>query len=242
VRQCRAMGAIVNEFSWSRSRDNTFQDCRRKYFYHYYGSWVGGTRRPPTTSAGLRPQAARVAPDVGGAGRARRDRDGLPRLRRRPRPPERAVHRRLVERMRATGAPPGRPLPREPQDGGALRARVRRRSETRSVAGALPQRRGVPAQLLPPPAPGGDPQDADRSLVDRALVQGFRVRGHAVWVARTSASGRRGAARAGGLEDRRATRRAPRSSWVVTRSMPRRCSAWRRRRSICTRPTCASPR
>jgi hypothetical protein len=35
------MADFANEFSWSRSRDNTFQDCRRKYFYHYYGSWGG---------------------------------------------------------------------------------------------------------------------------------------------------------------------------------------------------------
>ena len=35
------MPELVNEFSWSRSRDATFQDCRRKYFYHYYGSWGG---------------------------------------------------------------------------------------------------------------------------------------------------------------------------------------------------------
>jgi PD-(D/E)XK nuclease superfamily protein len=32
---------LANEFSWSRSRDHTFQECRRKYFYHYYGSWGG---------------------------------------------------------------------------------------------------------------------------------------------------------------------------------------------------------
>jgi len=35
------MAEIVNTFSWSRSRDNTFQECRRKYYYHYYGSWGG---------------------------------------------------------------------------------------------------------------------------------------------------------------------------------------------------------
>ena len=35
------MAELTNEFSWSRSRDNTFQDCRRKYFYHYYGAWGG---------------------------------------------------------------------------------------------------------------------------------------------------------------------------------------------------------
>jgi hypothetical protein len=32
---------LKNEFSWSRSRDGTFQDCRRKYFYQYYGAWGG---------------------------------------------------------------------------------------------------------------------------------------------------------------------------------------------------------
>jgi len=35
------MGELANEFSWSRSRDHTFQDCRRRYFLHYYGSWGG---------------------------------------------------------------------------------------------------------------------------------------------------------------------------------------------------------
>ena len=35
------MADLVNEFSWSRSRDNTFQECRRRYFLHYYGSWGG---------------------------------------------------------------------------------------------------------------------------------------------------------------------------------------------------------
>jgi hypothetical protein len=37
----RRMGELTNDFSWSRSRDHTFQDCRRKYFYHYYGAWGG---------------------------------------------------------------------------------------------------------------------------------------------------------------------------------------------------------
>jgi len=30
-----------NEFSWSTSRDSLFEECRRKYYYHYYGSWGG---------------------------------------------------------------------------------------------------------------------------------------------------------------------------------------------------------
>jgi hypothetical protein len=35
------MPELANEFSWSRSRDNTFQECKRRYYYHYYGSWGG---------------------------------------------------------------------------------------------------------------------------------------------------------------------------------------------------------
>ncbi len=35
------MPDLTNEFSWSRSRDSVFQECRRKYFYHYYGAWAG---------------------------------------------------------------------------------------------------------------------------------------------------------------------------------------------------------
>ena len=30
-----------NEFSWSFSRDNLFNECKRKYYYNYYGSWEG---------------------------------------------------------------------------------------------------------------------------------------------------------------------------------------------------------
>ena len=32
---------IFNELSWSHSRRNIFEECRRKYFFHYYGSWEG---------------------------------------------------------------------------------------------------------------------------------------------------------------------------------------------------------
>lgn len=35
------MPELTNEFSWSRSRDYAFQECRRKYYHHYYGSWGG---------------------------------------------------------------------------------------------------------------------------------------------------------------------------------------------------------
>ena len=36
-----AMAELTNDFSWSRSRDNAFQECKRKYFFHYYGAWGG---------------------------------------------------------------------------------------------------------------------------------------------------------------------------------------------------------
>ena len=35
------MADLVNDFSWSRSRDGAFQECRRRYYYQYYGSWGG---------------------------------------------------------------------------------------------------------------------------------------------------------------------------------------------------------
>jgi hypothetical protein len=35
------MPELTNDFSWSRSRNNVFEECKRRYFYHYYGSWGG---------------------------------------------------------------------------------------------------------------------------------------------------------------------------------------------------------
>ncbi|MGH7321453.1 MAG: PD-(D/E)XK nuclease family protein [Candidatus Rokuibacteriota bacterium] len=35
------MAELANTFSWSRSRNVMFQECRRRYFYHYYGAWGG---------------------------------------------------------------------------------------------------------------------------------------------------------------------------------------------------------
>ena len=34
-------GEFLNEFSWSKSRAETFQTCLRKYYWHYYASWGG---------------------------------------------------------------------------------------------------------------------------------------------------------------------------------------------------------
>ena len=42
------MADLTNDFSWSRSRDGCFDDCKRRYFYQYYGSWGGwATDAPP---------------------------------------------------------------------------------------------------------------------------------------------------------------------------------------------------
>ncbi len=36
-----AVAELLNEFSWSRTRDSAFQECRRRYYYQYYGAWGG---------------------------------------------------------------------------------------------------------------------------------------------------------------------------------------------------------
>jgi hypothetical protein len=35
------MAELQNEFSWSKSRHEKFRECRRAYYYAYYGSWGG---------------------------------------------------------------------------------------------------------------------------------------------------------------------------------------------------------
>ncbi len=35
------MAELVNEFSWSKSRDEKFRTCPRQYYFQYYGSWGG---------------------------------------------------------------------------------------------------------------------------------------------------------------------------------------------------------
>lgn len=35
------MAAFKNEFSWSKSRDTVFKECKRKYFFNHYGFWNG---------------------------------------------------------------------------------------------------------------------------------------------------------------------------------------------------------
>jgi len=33
--------AVTNDFSWSKSRDEMFRACLRRYYFHYYGAWGG---------------------------------------------------------------------------------------------------------------------------------------------------------------------------------------------------------
>ncbi len=35
------MSTLVNEFSWSKSRNELFRKCLRQYYFQYYGSWGG---------------------------------------------------------------------------------------------------------------------------------------------------------------------------------------------------------
>src|SRR5436309_1024367 len=136
----------------------------------------GGGPGGPTA---LRPEAARLPPAVGRARRARRGRDGLARLRPGPRHPRRALHRRRHPADAGRVAfLQGGPLPRHAKIDRALRARVPGGAPAGGVAGAQPQRRRVPAELLPPAAHRRDPQDRAGALVDRALVEGLRLRGH----------------------------------------------------------------
>ena len=42
-----AFATLVNTFSWSKSRAEEFQECRRKYFYDRYASWGGWNKNAP---------------------------------------------------------------------------------------------------------------------------------------------------------------------------------------------------
>ena len=41
------MADIRNEFSWSVSRSQQFQNCQRAYYFHYYGYWMGWNEDAP---------------------------------------------------------------------------------------------------------------------------------------------------------------------------------------------------
>lgn len=38
------MAEFKNEFSWSNSRNSLFEECKRKYYYQYYGFWGGWSK------------------------------------------------------------------------------------------------------------------------------------------------------------------------------------------------------
>lgn len=42
-----AAGKLVNELTWSVSRDKLFRTCERAYYYQYYGAWGGWERNAP---------------------------------------------------------------------------------------------------------------------------------------------------------------------------------------------------
>jgi len=42
------MADLQNEFTWSKSRHEKFSDCRRAYYFTYYGSWGGWEAAPGT--------------------------------------------------------------------------------------------------------------------------------------------------------------------------------------------------
>ena len=128
----------------------------------------------------VRAQAARVAADVGRPRRARRHRDGVAHLRCRARRSDGAVHRRRrAAHARRVAVVPRRSLSRQSEDARAVRARIPDRAEAGSVADAPRRRRQLPAPLLPSAVARRDPQDGAGALVDRALEQGARLRGHA---------------------------------------------------------------
>ncbi len=41
------MAQLQNTFSWSKSRHGKFMECRRLYWFHYYGSWGGWIAEAP---------------------------------------------------------------------------------------------------------------------------------------------------------------------------------------------------
>jgi hypothetical protein len=47
------MADLQNEFSWSKSRHERFDGCRRAYFFTYYGSWGGWEAEPGSVTREL---------------------------------------------------------------------------------------------------------------------------------------------------------------------------------------------
>jgi len=48
---------LKNDFSWSFSRANTFDECQKKYWYTYYGAWEGWPKTPYDSRPSIDPLA-----------------------------------------------------------------------------------------------------------------------------------------------------------------------------------------
>jgi hypothetical protein len=49
---------LVNSCRWSSSRESTFHECQKKYWYSYYGSWEGWPKTPFDTRETIDPLAS----------------------------------------------------------------------------------------------------------------------------------------------------------------------------------------
>ncbi len=54
------MKRLINEFSWSFSRHQSFSECLKKYWYNYYGSWEGWPLRRNDPRGKLDPLSAKL--------------------------------------------------------------------------------------------------------------------------------------------------------------------------------------
>ena len=54
----RTSQRLQNVCRWSSSREATFNECRKKYWYTYYGSWEGWPKTPFDTRSSIDPLAA----------------------------------------------------------------------------------------------------------------------------------------------------------------------------------------
>ena len=200
------MADLANVFSWSRSRAGMFEECRRRYYYHYYGAWGGWDSNAPPDIRRLY-VLKQLTGRQGWAGPHRPLRGGA-------RAPGAARGRGAVRGSpdRGHGAAdarrmavlPPRGLPRAAEGSGRpLRARVRRRGDGPGLADPARPRLPVPPQLSPAAAPRGHPEHAARALDPHRGHPRLRVRGHAhLRGARLRLLDAGGPAGAGRLEDR----------------------------------------
>jgi CRISPR/Cas system-associated exonuclease Cas4 (RecB family) len=152
----RVARELRNEFSWSHSRHETFRDCPRRYYYHYYGSWGGW-------SASAEPQVRRLYV--------------LKNLKARQLWAGGLVHDAVAEALRAlrSGASDAEALARDaPAAGDRAVARMRREFRA-SRDGAYLQRPGREPGLLEHHYREPVPDPAWRALADgvRAAVERF---------------------------------------------------------------------